>query len=1437
MNHPEFKSLLQDSGQDFLTLYAEVSLWQDRNNTDLFPTLEQLNYNSVQTLKEVVPEYSQGTDEQIKSFIDTLIPESKVKEVLFHGSTSDKFDKYNPKSGEIETVVDEFRPFTHFGTRQSAIDRIRIKRSNADSLEVERASDLVIPVILNINPKQVEDQGDSSLDWKKVINEAKEEGFDSVSYTNIEEDKNSTSYMTSKSDQVIILNSPETLNKWNNFLSNQVLFQNKDNQPSNVQVNAVKSRDLTARKNFQSYKEAQLKSLLEQAGFNLATLDEYNKATGKDFDVNGLVDFTARTVALSNGANIDALTEEVAHIAVAQSRGSKEYAAAMTMVEETEEYTEYYDQYIREYNDDLFVREEILGKILKKDLEVKLGTSLGSMLRRIWNKFLNIFRNKSLQVYISKITDEFIANPDRPIDETGIMFQLKKEEKLLAGQVSNLKERLRKLRKRGILSKSTMNQIIELESELEGAQNGVGIYKFLGLLENDIQSSLDFISKYFKVKNDEGRLYLGTRTDLDTPSSKNILQLSQFIGYYLPFLRELNSIVGQEASIGEEKKESLDKMIRNQVQVFDILNRAYKQLLLEDGRRTVEESGLEFDLDLLQYAYKDSNFLETWFAPIRYNTDQLLRLTHRLVFDLNQKIRRAVLSWSDDFLSGVDDYIGKDMSWAAEKAQGKSTGYFISPIKRGEWNKAREEFHTTLHDKYGFSQDLTERIQQKKKIIELKDSKYRQTQRFVEGQRKRLKEYNKEIAQWYNYNSTVRPDLDEVIQLRKSSLNSEQYKLWEYLNMELNEDGSVKYYKGELVSPSVGKNKQVFDKVIKTIDWTNPEYKKLSNRELEVLEYLKRKKLEIDQNIPFANPDLLPQMYESTLDILTTLSPDIFSKLKKNIASSVVKEEDDTLFNDSIKLGDGSILDEVPIRFTNLLKEPERVSTNLLSSLIGYKQMQENYAQKSSKLPEFENILQLAKTRKVAGKKETIQGEQSWSFQALKNFLQVHISGQQKDDVEVNVFGTTYSVTKAVEKLSQWVRMKNLGLNFITMTSNLLSAKIFATVESLVGKYTTPKSSAFANKEFFKLLPSVLSTVKDYRSKDRISTLMQYFGLGKDIRELFSDMDKHVLLRNQPDKSLMYGYHVGDYFSKAIVMISVLDNYRVKDNKWYTSKEATKAGVDFNEMTSAYDYLQTADGKVSTTIPDSVIDNLTSRITTLASQVDGSLRAEDKAAIYQHAVFSMVGLHRGWFFEGVARRFKAKGYDYTLQGVTEGQYRTVTDLIGKFFMSKEKLQIIRNLLANFNNLEDYQKENLKRVMIEIGMIAAFTVIALTLNSGDDDEEDYFRDLLAYQSNRVLMEVSSFYNPNEFVSVLRDPIVPARDLELITNFTDLFNREEIEKGKWEGLTKQQKYLLQLVPGIKGYTSISDPESANSLIQHKQLKPLYSTYDFFVGEDEE
>ena len=49
--------------------------------------------------------------------------------------------------------------------------------------------------------------------------------------------------------------------------------------------------------------------------------------------------------------------------------------------------------------------------------------------------------------------------------------------------------------------------------------------------------------------------------------------------------------------------------------------------------------------------------------------------------------------------------------------------------------------------------------------------------------------------------------------------------------------------------------------------------------------------------------------------------------------------------------------------------------------------------------------------------------------------------------------------------------------------------------------------------------------------------------------------------------------------------------------------------------------------------------------------------------------------------------------------------------------------------------------------------------------------------------------------------------------------------EIERGKWEGYTRSDRYWLSLIPGVKGFMQGQDTEASNQFLKNKQLTWLY------------
>ena len=258
------------------TLVTQLYTILTNNTTNNTPTtnafikwLKRLNSNSTETinqLKELVPEFNLGTDEQIQAFLDTIYLDSEVNQILFHSSHKQLQSFDNLNAG------------THFGTYQAAI---------------ERNNGIVIPVLLNItNPAIFKDILNTEVlevatKFLKENSQYLEDGYrneesgllvylyhlgkltedelwdalysnrakilkvlqntlnaDGYQYINEVEDKGSLSYVVFNPNQVAILNSPVILQKWKEYLDIDTrkqniisYFENKFNLPVEYDYN------------------------------------------------------------------------------------------------------------------------------------------------------------------------------------------------------------------------------------------------------------------------------------------------------------------------------------------------------------------------------------------------------------------------------------------------------------------------------------------------------------------------------------------------------------------------------------------------------------------------------------------------------------------------------------------------------------------------------------------------------------------------------------------------------------------------------------------------------------------------------------------------------------------------------------------------------------------------------------------------------------------------------------------------------------------------------------------------------------------------------------------------------------------------------------------------------------------------------------------------
>jgi len=240
--------------------------------------------------------------------------------------------------------------------------------------------------------------------------------------------------------------------------------------------------------------------------------------------------------------------------------------------------------------------------------------------------------------------------------------------------------------------------------------------------------------------------------------------------------------------------------------------------------------------------------------------------------------------------------------------------------------------------------------------------------------------------------------------------------------------------------------------------------------------------------------------------------------------------------------------------------------------------------------------------------------------------------------------------------------------------------------------------------------------------------------------------------------------------------------------------------------------------------------------------------------------------HRGWLSIITARRFKNRHLNATLGLEEEGSYRSVWNFIGEYlkeFNGKNISQLIQNGKevwnrppipedANIVNIsessldayiktnptslvaEDYvrigndyfyfkggdqadvtsyeridnelQQRNIKRVMVEIGVINTIILLSFMLNKLADDDDN--KDLYALQAANYLMirtlnEMSSsqLAIANNYSDVIDQPFVGWNTAKDLTNALDLFSSEEVKYGNYRGMSERERYITKMLPGAK------------------------------------
>jgi len=629
--------------------------------------------------------------------------------------------------------------------------------------------------------------------------------------------------------------------------------------------------------------------------------------------------------------------------------------------------------------------------------------------------------------------------------------------------------------------------------------------------------------------------------------------------------------------------------------------------------------------------------------------------------------------------------------------------------------------------------------------------------------------------------------------------------------------------------------------------YSNPEYDKLTSDQKDTLkEYLKiKQKADARMNVSMMSTYMLPQIREDLND-LAAHSPTL-SRLGNLISDQFVRNiEDIELFGEGSQDSKGRQVRFVSRAYTQALDDPETLSRDFLSSLVMYNEQSIKYDEMNRIAPVIENTIsqleEMTFTRGVLNR-EQVEGNKSETYKIVRSFVDSSVYGQHMRDLgtirvplgkdketgERKV--ANISGTKLLNRANSFIRANNLMANFVGAIASTFSGSINSFIDSKIGIYSSSKAARAASGELFKNLPDILAQFKKKEKTNSMLLFMERFGIAIDNREVFDNLDKNRLLRLGLSDFTYFGWKQGDFLIKSKMAISVAMSFRYDPKQKTFVKEDnydTTNTIKFWEQPSFYDAFHK--GQVKEEFKDKISDALIARVQTTMqdrnAMIDGQLTDLDKTVAHRDAWLSLTTTHRGFLIDGISRRFKTTTTNYLTGEVETGWYRYFWNNVIKPGEFQKLVQVFRS----GNDLKTEEKEAIAKVLLDLAFVAALSVFAKIIhNLSEDDDENYPLQLAAYISNRTLMEITSM-SPTplaitELIHILKSPVPGTNQLDDLMEVNHLLSGEEIERGKWKGYSKRERYLLRLIPGIRGSNSTFNPESSNQFLKSNTLKWLY------------
>lgn len=638
-----------------------------------------------------------------------------------------------------------------------------------------------------------------------------------------------------------------------------------------------------------------------------------------------------------------------------------------------------------------------------------------------------------------------------------------------------------------------------------------------------------------------------------------------------------------------------------------------------------------------------------------------------------------------------------------------------------------------------------------------------------------------------------------------------------------------------------------------------------------------------------------PQVRRSTLDAISEAKSawDVWKALKNKFQNFYKIREDDTNYNINGKVKkrvidgeeytvvdsdyDNTPLREIPIFFINPVEEGELLKefSTGLTALAG---TAVNYAAMENIADVVEFIGDFVKTQDSRNSKPNVDQSgndvilltydlNSWgkknsnTHNLVNGFIAQHIFGQKLDPDQYG-----YAWSKAVTNLIGYTSFKGLTTNVKGAFSNYLVGEFQMMIEAGAGEFYGFKNFLKAHQRLFGDA-GVKGEISDLLTNNMNSKATLFRELFDPVNENFQKAS-HTKYYNSMFRQLMscdcsfIGYASGEFLIHYVNMYAILDNKKVKLNgktiSLYEAFEKTPK-QDGNSELVLKQGVTTVNGEplvMGDKFTQEWLDTVKRKIRYANQTTHGSMNSEDKGLIHQNLMGRAVMNFRQWMVEHYSRRFRGMHFDATLEEMREGYWVSfakflASDEVKDTWANGKKVDAVLQLMKDFvtfnfraqaqwDNLNDMQKANVRRVRSEMLMYIALLGLAFVLGEPEEHKKEVWRRWWIYQVKRLILDTEGgspiafarigegfpipipiplYHMIKSNTTIIQSPVAGVNTLNsLLYIFGGLLNgdiTDEIKSGPHKGENRYwrnvKKYALPVFKDWEQMQNMSEDES--------------------------